>query len=243
MLGDCLEKMKEIPDESVDMVLADPPYGTTSCKWDSVIPFEPMWAGIKHCAKRNAAIVLTASQPFTSALVMSNVAMFRHEWVWIKNRGSNFLNCKREPMKEHESVLVFSCGGWHYAPIMQERTGRGLVLAGTVVVGAGTTSETINGGVKPKAVVLPAMRLPSSWQKFNTESGVDKFHPVQKPVPLMEYLIKTYTKEGDTVLDFTMGAGTTGVACKNLKRNFIGIEKDENYFNIAKNRIESVSEG
>jgi site-specific DNA-methyltransferase (adenine-specific) len=126
---------------------------------------------------------------------------------------------------------------------MQERTGRGLVLAGTVVVGAGTTSETINGGVKPKAVVLPAMRLPSSWQKFNTESGVDKFHPVQKPVPLMEYLIKTYTKEGDTVLDFTMGAGTTGVACKNLKRNFIGIEKDENYFNIAKNRIESVSEG
>ena len=231
--GDCLEKMAEIESGSVDMVLTDPPYGTTDCKWDSVIPFEPMWEQLKRIIKPNGAIVMTASQPFTSALIMSNIKMFRHEWVWVKNRGSNFLNTKREPMKEHESLIVFSNGGWTFNRQMQERSGGGLSLVGKVVPCGGPSDNY--GNYKQTKGVLPKLRVPSSLQKFNTEVGL---HPTQKPVALMEYLIKTYTNEGETVLDFCFGSGTTGVACKNLNRNFIGIELDPEYFKIAEKRIE-----
>ena len=232
--GDCLEVMPTLEAGSLDMVLADPPYGTTACKWDAVIPFEPMWSGIKHCTKKNGAIVMTASQPFTSALIMSNPSMFKHEWVWIKNRGSNFANTVREPMKEHESVLVFSEGGWTYNKQMQERTGGGRTLVGQ---NQKRRTRTENyGTMTDYERVLPELRVPSSWQKFNTEVGL---HPTQKPVALMEYLIRTYTNPVDTVLDFTMGSGTTGVAAVNLGRRFVGIEKDEKHFEVSATRIQT----
>ena len=231
--GECLEEMAKIPTASVDMVLCDLPYGTTANKWDSVIPLNLLWDQYKRIAKPNAAIVLTSSQPFTSALVMSNAAMFRHEWIWIKNRGSNFANTVREPMKEHESVLVFSQGKWTYNKQMQERTGAG---ADRVKYGVAFKSQSDNyrefegkGHAK-----LPELRVPSSWQKHNTEVG---FHPTQKPVALMEYLIRTYTNEGAVVMDNTMGSGTTGVACINTSRHFIGIERDAVYFTTAEKRI------
>jgi site-specific DNA-methyltransferase (adenine-specific) len=236
--GDCLEEMAKLPESSIDLVLTDPPYGTTACKWDAVIPFEQMWEQLKRVTKKNGAIVMTASQPFTSALVMSNLKAFKHEWIWIKNRGSNFANTVREPMKEHESVLVFSHGRWTYNKQMQERTGGGLSLVGKPIRGQTTPTNNYGKFSGWKTEALPEMRVPSSWQKFNTATGVEKtLHPTQKPVALMEYLIKTYTNEGDTVLDFTMGSGTTGVACKNTNRNFIGIELDKGYFDIASKRI------
>ena len=236
--GDCLEKMKYIPDGSVDMVLTDPPYGTTACKWDSIIPLEPMWEQLKRIIKPNGAIVMTASQPFTSVLVCSNLKMFKHEWVWIKNRGSNFANTVREPMKEHETVLVFSNGKWVYNKQMQERTGGGLDRVKYSFTDEGTVREGTRSFAGRKIDSMPDLRVPSSWQKFNVACGNEKTkHPTQKPVALMEYLIKTYTNEGETVLDFTMGSGSTGVACKNLNRNFIGIELDDEYFKIAEKRI------
>ena len=231
--GDCLELMKEIPEGSVDMILCDLPYGTTACKWDSVIPFEPLWENYKRVIKSNGAIVLTASQPFTSALVMSNPSMYKHEWIWIKNRGSNFANTVREPMKEHESVVFFSRGRWTYNKQMQERTGSG---SDRVKYEVAFKSESDNyrkfEGRDHKK--LPEKRVPSSWQKFNTEVGL---HPTQKPVALMEYLIRTYTNEGEAVLDNCMGSGTTGIACLNTGRKFIGIEKDDKDFEIAEHRI------
>lgn len=234
--GDCLEHMKDIASGSVGMVLCDLPYGTTANKWDAVIPFEPLWAAYERVLKPTGIIALTASQPFTSALVMSNPKMFKHEWIWIKNRGSNFANTVREPMKEHESVLIFSKGKWTYNRQMQERTGGG---ASRVQYKYDTDVEDLSenyGEFKTRRTeTLPELRVPSTWQKFNCEVGL---HPTQKPLGLMEYLVKTYTDEGDLVLDNCMGSGTTGVACKNLNRDFIGIEKDEKYFEIAKKRIE-----
>ena len=236
MQGDCLEVMKDIPDGSVDMVLTDPPYGTTQCKWDSVIPFEPMWEQLNRVTKESGAIVMTAGQPFSSALVMSNPKQFKHEWVWIKNRGSNFANTVREPMKEHEVALVFSNGKWTYNKQMQPRTGGGV---NRVAYDFKAITETENyGAIGSPNLRQGEMRVPSSWQKFNVASGAEKTkHSTQKPVALMEYLIKTYTNEGEIVLDFTMGSGSTGVAAKNLGRRFIGIELDEEYFQIAKGRI------
>lgn len=234
MLGDCLERMKEIPDGSVDLILADLPYGTTQNKWDSVIPFESLWENYWRVLKPTGVIALTASQPFTSALVMSQVKYFKHEWIWIKNRGSNFANTVREPMKEHESVIIFSKGKWTYNRQMQERTGSG----GDRVkydVAFKSQSENYREFEGREHKKLPELRVPSTWQKFNTEVGL---HPTQKPLGLMEYLIKTYSNEGEIVLDNCMGSGTTGVACVNTDRNFIGIEMDEGYFNIAKDRIE-----
>ena len=230
--GDCLEKMKDIPDKSIDMILCDLPYGSTACKWDVVIPFKPLWEQYKRIIKDRGAIVLTASQPFTSALVMSQPLMFRHEWVWRKEAGSNFATVKFGPMKEHESVLVFSRRRVNYFPIPQERVGRRK--------GRDTKSCTYQAsdvyGIKPQGVFpVGVMRCPSSVQDFNRERGL---HPTQKPVALLEYLIKTYTLEGETVLDNCMGSGSTGVACVNTGRNFIGIEKDYKYFEIAKKRIE-----
>lgn len=236
MHGDCLDLMAQIPDGSVDMIMCDLPYGTTACKWDSVIPFEPLWAHYKRVIKCNGAIVLTASQPFTSSLVMSNAEMFRHEWVWIKNAGSNFANTVREPFKEHESVLVFSRGKWTYNKQMQRRTGAGVHLVGKRVgTGLASSDNYRVGLVGPGYESLPEMRVPSSWQRFNRERGL---HPTQKPVALMEYLIRTYTNEGETVMDNCMGSGTTGVACANTGRKFIGIEKDAGYFAISQRRIE-----
>jgi site-specific DNA-methyltransferase (adenine-specific) len=233
LLGDCLDLMDEIETSSVDLVLCDLPYGTTQNRWDSVLPLDYLWAHYRRVCKPNAAIVLTASQPFTSALVMSNPKWFRHEWIWIKNRGSNFANTVREPMKEHESVLVFSAGKWTYNKQMQERTGGGLGRAGYAITlyrpsdNYGTMAPDTKDG-------LSELRVPSSWQKFNTEVG---HHPTQKPVALLEYLIRTYTNDREIVLDNTMGSGSTGVAAVNTGRNFIGIERDPSYFAIAERRI------
>jgi len=226
--GNCLEVMKDIPDGSVDMVLTDPPYGTTACKWDSVIPFEPMWEQLKRVTKKNGAIVLTASQPFTSALVMSNPKMFKYSWVWEKSKPTGFLNAKKQPLRQTEDVVVFYERQCYYNPQglsetdkMVSRTNRG------------------NYGSCSKTTKQTQTGYPRNLLKF---PSIDGLHPTQKPVTLMEYLIKTYTNEGETVLDFTMGSGTTGVAAKNLDRNFIGIELDEGYFNIAKERIENTLE-
>jgi site-specific DNA-methyltransferase (adenine-specific) len=231
---DCLEAMKRIPSGSVDMVMADLPYGTTQNKWDSVIPLVPLWAQYMRICK--GAIVLTASQPFTSILVSSNLSMFKHEWIWVKDKGSNFANTVREPMKEHESVLVFAKSKWTYNKQMQERTGGGLKAIGKPNGRGGFCSTTNygSGNTERMSAILPELRVPTSWQKFTGERGA---HPTQKPVALMEYLIRTYTNDGMTVLDNTMGSGTTGVACVHTNRNFIGIEREQSYFQIAEKRI------
>jgi site-specific DNA-methyltransferase (adenine-specific) len=241
--GDCLEIMKLLPDGCIDAIITDPPYGTTACKWDSVIPFEPMWAELKRIIKPSGAIVLFGSQPFTSALIMSNAKMFKYEWIWEKAVGSNFATVKYQPMKEHENVLIFGNGKINYYPQMQERKGtcKGKVpnYTNTKSKSVGLKTEVYNSLPSNRdGKVYDVLRNPSSVQFFNNRISNDRGnHPTQKPVALLEYLIKTYTKENETVLDFTMGSGTTGVACKNLNRNFIGIELDETYFNIAKERI------
>jgi len=233
--GDCLEVMKDIPDKSIDMILCDLPYGTTACKWDTIIPFEPLLKEYKRIIKDNGAIVLTASQPFTSALVMSNIKMFKYALVWLKTRPSNVFNAKKQFMKWHEDICIFYDKLPTYNPqttigksykkrhYLQNRSNGTLGKTGEK---DGHISEN-NGIMQPKTVI--------EISNPNHKS----LHPTQKPVALFEYLIKTYTNEGDLVLDNCMGSGTTGVACKNLNRNFIGIELDENYFKIAKERIEN----
>lgn len=233
MLGDCLERMKEVESGSVDMVLTDPPYGTTACKWDSVIPLEPMWEQLKRVIKPNGAIVMTASQPFTTTLIASNMKMFKYCWVWEKDGGSNFATVKYQPMKEHEDVIVFGAGKITYNQIKQERIGSRKGKK-TTTVDSGRTDSVYGTQKGGKRLDVAELRCPRSIQRFTRERGI---HPTQKPVALMEYMIKTYTKEGETVLDFAMGSGTTGVACKNLNRRFIGIELDEAYFKIAQDRI------
>ena len=236
--GDCIEVMNQLIEQGVkvDAIICDLPYQITSNKWDIRIPLEPMWKCIDLICKDTAVQCFTASQPFTSILCLSNYKNFRHEWIWQKNRGSNFANTVREPMKEHESVLVFSKGKWTYNKQMQERAESGKARA-KYKVKANSKSENYHAFKEREPQEFSELRVPSSIQKFNVEVGL---HPTQKPVALMEYLVKTYTNEGDTVLDFTMGSGTTGVACKNQNRNFIGIELDKNYFKIAKDRIENI---
>lgn len=238
--GDCLEVMKGIPDQSVDLVLTDPPYGTTACKWDSVIDFDLMWAELKRITKPNSAIVLFGSEPFSSALRMSNVLQYKYDWVWEKSKGSNFQHSKYQPLKVHENVLVFSKSAaaqgskspMKYYPQM---------VAGKEYAGynnpIGNIGHLSAGNKIPSITIKGSLRHPRSVQYFKTAESEGKFHPTQKPVALMEYLIKTYSNEGDVVLDFTMGSGTTGVAAKNLNRDFIGIEMDEGYFKIAQERI------
>ena len=233
---DCLLGMKRIPDGSVDMILCDLPYGTTDCKWDTIIPFEPLWEQYERVIKDNGAIVLTASQPFTSALVMSNIKAFKHSWIWQKNAGSNFGSVKYQPFKEHEDVLIFSKGGKKvsYFPIMQERSESGKNRVKTKVNYKTKTevyAKSLHGEVSSKR---PDLRYPSSVQRFNRERGL---HPTQKPVDLFEYLIKTYTNEGEVVLDNCMGSGTTAIACIRSNRNYIGFEKDTNYFEKSLIRI------
>jgi len=240
--GDCLEVMENLYASDgccVDMVLTDLPYGTTACKWDSIIPFERMWSVLKYLCEPRAAKVFTASQPFTSNLVSSNYKDFRYEWIWEKAVGSNFALLKYQPMKEHESVLVFSSERHNYYPIKQARKGSGGKRMdyghNGSVTGEANGQQDFSGWEVGK--YDKNLRNPSSVQYFNNREKGRGLHPTQKPVALMEYLIKTYTQEGDTVLDFTMGSGTTGVAAKNLNRDFIGIELDEEYFKIAEERI------
>lgn len=240
MMGDCLECMAEIEPGSVDLVLTDPPYGTTACKWDAVIPFEPMWAAVKRVLKPNGAAVFTASQPFTSALVMSNVSWFKYCWVWEKNKATGHLNAKKRPLVAHEDVLVFAACAPPYFP-------QGLIEKGVPTVSRGDRGRKGVGssGDCYRLARRDALQTHTGYPRSVQPFGVDmkaEFHPTQKPVALMEYLIRTYTNEGEVVLDFTMGSGTTGVAAMNTGRRFIGIERDEAYFEIACKRIEAALE-
>lgn len=230
ILGDCLERMREIPDGSVDMVMCDLPYGTTACKWDSVIPFEPLWEQYRRVCKKNAAIVLTASQPFTSALVMSNMEMFKYCWVWDKKIITGFLDAKKRPLKRHEDVVVFCNGTPPYYPSM--------VTGKLRSKGRRTNIEgQVYGACAKDTSRMCDQYYPNSILEVSNADRTNRCHPTQKPVALMEYLIRTYTNEGETVLDNTMGSGTTGVACVNTGRDFIGIERDPDYFKIAQARI------
>ena len=234
--GDCLEVMKSIPSSSIDAIITDPPYGTTACKWDSVIDFGLMWEQLNRVIKDNGAIVLFGSEPFSSALRMSNIKNYKYDWVWKKNRGSNFATLKYQPFKEHEIISVFN--KHNYYPIKEERSNGGKSRAKYKINASNTSKrETLNGmkGVD-SGYIDKNLRYPSSVQKFNTEVGK---HPTQKPIALMEYLIKTYTNKNETVLDFTMGSGSTLVACQNTNRKGIGIEQDEKYFKIAQDRVEA----
>lgn len=239
IFGDCLEKMKDIPDGSVDMILTDPPYGKTACKWDTVIPFDPMWKELNRIIKPNGAIVLFASQPFTSALVMSNPKMFRYDWIWNGFRAANFAQAPYMPLKNCENIVVFS-----NATIASNSTNRmqynpqGLVNINKVCKGKKANDHRPNRETQSDYIQTKT-GYPTQILEFRKDTK--PVHPTQKPVPLLEYLIKTYTNEGETVLDFTMGAGSTGVACVNTGREFIGIEKDEKYFKIAENRILSTN--
>ena len=230
--GDCLEIMDKLIAKGVkvDAIICDLPYGTTACKWDSIIDLDLLWEQYKRIIKDNGAIVLTASQPFTTKLISSNYEMFRYEWIWEKTLFSNFALVKKQPAKLHENILVFYKKQPIYNPQMQE--GKPYTDKPRK-----RTMGVINNAIgMKKAIENKGERYPSSVQKFsNGNNGTQ--HPTQKPISLMEYIVKTYTNEGDIVLDNTMGSGTTGVACVNTNRNFIGIEKDEKYFEIAKNRI------
>ena len=232
LFGDCLERMKEIPDASVDMVLTDPPFGTTKCSWDSVIPFEPMWTQLKRIIKPNGAIVLFGAEPFSSLLRCSNIKDFKYDWVWEKSKATGFLNSKRQPLRAHEIISVFYSKPPTYTPQMTEG------VAYNKGVRKEQTQNDVYGSFDQVEVKSDGLRFPRSVQYFKTAESEGGFHKTQKPVALLEYLIKTYTQECDTVLDFTFGSGSTGVACVNTNRNFIGIEMDENYFNIAEKRIQ-----
>lgn len=227
-LGDCLEDMKDLPDGSVDMVMCDLPYGTTACKWDAVIPFESLWSQYTRVCKSNAAIVLTASQPFTSALVMSNVKNFKYCWTWVKTNCTGFANAKKQPLRQTEDVAVFYGAPPIYNP-------QGVVKLSEGRVRTKETGEIMGRTGFRDGYVQTITNYPKTVLQIPSERGQ---HPTQKPVALMEYLIRTYTNEGQTVLDNTMGSGTTGVACMNTGRRFIGIERDETYFAVAKKRIE-----
>lgn len=229
--GDCLEKMKDIPDKSIDMVFADLPYGTTYAKWDSVIPMHLLWDEYERVIKDNGAICLTASQPFTSMLVASKPEWFRCEWIWNKENPTNFANANRQPLKQHEEVLVFGKWGTVYYP--QKVKGKPNHVQGKSSTNVSET-RLISDRVGDD---LSGMKFPKTIIAIPKHSSQCGNHPTEKPVALMEYFIKTYTLEGETVLDNTMGSGSTGVACVNTNRDFIGIEKDEDYFLIAKQRI------
>ena len=234
--GDCLEVMKQLPENSIDCVVCDLPYQMTANKWDVSIPFEDLWNAYKRVCKKDAAICLFGSMPFSALLVSSNLKAYKHDWIWQKNAGSNFGYVRFQPMREHESIFIFCYGTLTYNPIMQERTGSGKDRVKYNVL-YNSKSKCYDESLRnTKQSKRPDLRYPSSIQKFNRERGL---HPTQKPVALCEYLIKTYSNEGMTVLDNCMGSASTGIACLNTNRKFIGIEKDETYFNVAKQRMES----
>ena len=235
-LGDCIEVMKTIKDNSIDAIITDPPYGTTACKWDSVIDFKLMWEQLNRIIKDNGAIVLFGSEPFSSALRMSNIKNYKYDWIWDKKVSGSPMLAKKQPMRIHELISVFNSK--RYYPVMQEKD-----------INTIKRQNRHNGDTPIKTDHYKMKRTwnksdfcyPKSIQQFkkeyNNQYKKQVFHPTQKPVLLMEYLIKTYTNENETVLDFTMGSGSTGVACVNLNRNFIGIELDDVYFIIAEQRI------
>ena len=235
---DCITGMQRIPDGSVDCIICDLPYGITGNQWDCVIPFDKLWEAYKRVLKPDAAVVLFGSQPFTSALVMSNPKWFKHEWIWQKNRGSNFGTVKFGPMREHENVLVFSNGRLPYHPQMQERAESGKERR-QYDVQFSTHSTNYAESLRKNIgrYELSELRHPSSVQKFNTSCGADHVHPTQKPVDLIAYLIRTYSNPGDTILDNTIGSGTTAVAALREKRHFIGFELNRDYYDIALRRI------
>ena len=231
MPGDCLERMKEIESGAVDMILCDLPYGTTQCKWDAVIPFEPLWEQYERVIKENGAIVLFGAEPFSSHLRLSNLQHFKYDIIWDKVKGVGFLNAKKQPLRNHEVVSVFYKKQCTYNP--QKTTGHNLKKSSR-----GKHLQTdVYGQMKNDYVYSSSERYPRSIQVFSTDTQNSSLHPTQKPVALCEYLIRTYTNEGETVLDNTMGSGTTGVACVNTGRAFIGIEQEQKYFEIAKERI------
>ncbi len=233
--GDCLELMKSIPDGSIDAIITDPPYGTTACKWDSVIPFELMWEQLNRIIKPNGAIVLFGSEPFSSALRMSNIKNYKYDWIWEKDKASNILNSNRQVLKIHEIISVFYKKQCVYNPqkIKLEKPYKH----------KNRSIKSDNFGSNGKdynedGYTYYTHSFPKSIQRFSKDNGGKGKHPTQKPVSLMEYLIKTYTNENETVLDFTMGSGSTMLACQNLNRTGIGIEQDEEYFNTAWRRLE-----
>jgi len=238
--GDCLEKMKNIESGSIDMILADPPYGTTACKWDSIIPFDLMWVQLKRLIKPDGAIILFGSEPFSSALRMSNIKNFKYDWIWDKKRITNPMMAKKQPLRQHEVLSVFYSNQPTYNPQPYLKNTVGLMsnknLNKTHKTETQGNSKLIATGNKNK-FGYPRTLLTQIPVMNNLSKDKAGLHPTQKPVGLMEYLIKTYTNSSETVLDFTMGSGSTGVACKILDRDFIGIELDEKYFNIAKERI------
>ena len=227
---DCLKVLPTIPDNSIDLVLTDPPYGTTRNKWDSIIPLDKMWIELKRISKQDCAITLFSQNPFSAVLVSSNLDMFKYNWIWQKPQGTGHLNSKKYPLKDHEDICVFSLKPHKYNPQMSE--GKPYkIKSGRASSNYGSQVQVITDN--------QGLRYPKTILNFSPDKN--KIHPTQKPVALLEYLIKTYTNENDTVLDFTMGSGSTGVACKNLNRDFIGIELDQEYFKIAKERIESTN--
>ena len=232
--GDCLEIMKSIPDGSLDAIITDPPYGTTACKWDSVIDFKLMWEQLNRIIKPNGAIVLFGSEPFSSALRMSNIKNYKYDWVFGKTKSSNFMLAKKQPLKAHENILIFYKKQATYNPQMTEA----IYLDSRKKQKEYTHKKgSVNEGSKTFRKIESGKRYPISTLLFNNSDKTKNVHPTQKPVALMEYLIKTYTNENETVLDFTMGSGTTMVACKNTNRNGIGIEMDKDYFKIATDRV------
>lgn len=230
---DCLEGMKDIPDKSIDMILCDLPYGTTQCKWDTIIPFEPMWSEYERIIKDNGAIILTASQPFTSALIMSNPKLFKYTWVWEKSKATGFLNSKKRPLVAHEDICVFYKKQPKYSPQMT------LGEAYNKGVRKQQTENDVYGKFNQVEVKSEGMRYPRSVQYFKTAEAEGKtIHKTQKPLKLFEYLIRTYTSENEIVLDTCMGSGTTAVACLRTNRHYIGFELDEKYWKLANERIE-----
>ena len=226
--GDCLELMKNIPDKSIDMILCDLPYGTTHNKWDNVIPMEPLWEQYNRIIKDHGAIVLFSQMPFGASLIMSNPKMFRYEWIWEKNQAAGFLNAKKMPLRKHENILVF----YKHLPTYNPQ---GLIKLDEPIQEEGSANRNgKNYGVADKSFIRTHKNYPTDIITFSKDAG---YHPTQKPVDLLEYLIKTYTNEGDTVLDNCMGSGSTGVACKNTNREFIGMELDEKYFKVACERL------
>ena len=234
MLGDCLQKLKEIPDGTIDLVLSDLPYQTTECDWDSLIDLSLLWPELLRVGKHNAAFVFTAAQPFTSQLVMSMPELFRYDWVWEKGNATGFFNAKLMPLRAHESVLVFYRKLPTYNP--QKTSGHPLKTA---------KKKVVNSECYGKDISLPSYssteRYPRSVQFFSSDKQKANYHPTQKPVSLMQYLIRTYSNVGEVVLDVTMGSGTTGVAALAENRRFIGIEKEQKYFDIARLRIAKLS--
>ncbi len=243
--GDCLEVMQDIPDNSIDFILTDLPYGTTQCKWDNIIPYDLMWAELKRIRKDNTAIALFGTEPFSSHLRLSNLKEFKYDWVWHKNTYSNFASSKYNPLKDYEFVHIFGKGKVNYYPIKEKRTDSGLKRNNA---GYKNNKNTIGSEVTGTKIAFKKdkeyseLKNPTLVKYFNNRNPQDRGqHPTQKPVALLEYLIKTYTLENETVLDFTMGSGSTGVAAINTNRDFIGIELDRDYFDISKHRIQEAS--